>query len=143
MSPDPHPGATRQPEAELWRSALADIPTVFGRLAYLAALHDPATRQYVHPTLSQALGREDADRAMRHSHQRIFMQWLSFSLAEQKSDLDEYLAGFDGLPARLRYRDLPPRNARDVERQLYLTDLETLIELLNFERENAAPIPRW
>ena len=70
------------------------------------------------------------------------MQWLTFSLAEQKSDLDEFLAGFDGQPGRLRYRDLPPRNARDVERQLYLTDLETLIELLNFERESAAPIPR-
>ena len=31
---------------------------------------------------------------------------------------------------------------RDVERQLYLTDLETLLELLHFDRENALPIPR-
>ena len=138
MSITLNPGPARQPAAELWRNALSRIPTVFGRLAYLATLHDPATRQYAHPTLSQTLGREDADRILRHSHHRVFMQWLTLSLAEQKADLDEYFAG---PPSALRYRDLPPPNARDVERQLYLTDLETLLELLPFEGGNGGPIP--
>jgi len=32
----------------------------------------------------------------------------------------------------LAYRNLAPPTAREVERQLYITDLETLLELLRF-----------
>jgi hypothetical protein len=41
----------------------------------------------------------------------------------------------------LRYRHLTPPTAREVERQLYLTDLETLLELSRFEPGGASSIP--
>jgi hypothetical protein len=126
----------------LWRNTLSHIPTIFGQLAYLATLRDPATGQYGHPALTKTLGIEEADRALRHSHHRVFMQWLMLSLADQKSDLDEFLDGSGGPPDNWNYRDLPPQNIRDVERLLYLTDLETLLELLSFERENAPGNPK-
>jgi hypothetical protein len=47
--------------------------------------------------------------------------------------LDEYLDTAGGPRYALAYRNLVPASARDVERQLYLTDLETLLELLRFE----------
>ena len=44
-----------------------------------------------HPPLSQIVGREITDRTLCHSHHEIFSEWLGFSLALQKADLDEYL----------------------------------------------------
>jgi hypothetical protein len=119
---------------DVWRHALNQIPSVFGQLVYLASLRDRTTGQYSHPMLNQALGLEDADRTLCHSHHQIFSRWLSFSLEDQKRDLDEFLSARENASSLLRYRELIPGSARDVERQLYLTDLETLLELVRFER---------
>jgi hypothetical protein len=107
-----------------------EIPTLFGRLVLLSSLRDPATGEYSHPSLARLWDPEEVDRTIRVSHQQVFQQWLGFRLAEQKADLDEYLNEAGGPRHALAYRHLPPNAARDVERQLYLTDLETLLELL-------------
>lgn len=130
----------RTPAAVVWRKTLTQIPTVFGRLVFLASLRDPSTGRYSHEALEHLLGPDDADRTLLNSHHQVFSEWLGFSLAEQKSDLDDYLNGA-GSWNELNYRNLAPSTARDVERQLYLTDLETLLELLKFERGGAFLFP--
>ena len=125
--------------ADAWRRALSEIPTVFGRLTYLASLRDPVTGVYSHELLSQAMNGEEADRTLRQAHHQVFFQWLTFNLADQKADLDEYF-GENPLLSVAEYRDLAPRSARGVERQLYFSDLETLLELWKAER-SAFPIP--
>ena len=91
------------------------------------------------------LGPEDTDRSIRHSHYQVFSEWLGFSLAEQKDDISEYLRTANGQRSRLQsmllYRQLIPASAREVERQLYLTDLETLLELLRAEHPGASSAP--
>jgi len=131
----PEPAAG--PAAELWRKTLQRIPTHFGRLVFLASLRDLSGR-YAHPPLSQIVGHEITDRTLRHSHHEIFSQWLSFSLSRQKADLDEYQHASFSPPDLATYRDLMPGSAHQVERQLYLTDLETLMELLRFEHDAAS-----
>ncbi len=126
------------PAAELWRKTLQRIPTHFGRLVFLASLRDTLTGRYAHPPLSQIVGREITDRTLCHSHHEIFAQWLSFSLSRQKADLDEYLLSSHPLFDLAIYRDLMPGSAHQVERQLYLTDLETLLELLRFEHDGVS-----
>jgi hypothetical protein len=106
------------------------VPTIFGRLAYLASLRDPSNGRYYHPVLSPALGSEEADTTLRKSHYQVFSQWLSFGLAEQKADLVEFLESAEARMEIGRYREFPPPTARDVERQLFITDLETVLELL-------------
>jgi hypothetical protein len=122
-----------EPAGDVWRKTLSRIPTLFGRLVFLASLWDPDRNCYDHPSLTSLLGPQDADRMLCHSHHRAFTQWISSSLAEQKADLDAYVNG-GGSPSRLlqQYRNLVPEKARDVERQLYLTDLETLMALLRY-----------
>lgn len=134
--------SAREPAAELWRRTLSQIPTVFGRLVYLASLRDTDTNRYAHPSLNSLLSQEDADRTLCHSHHQVFSQWIGSSLAEQKGDLDEYVRDTGGKRYLLQqYRDLVPPTARDVERQLYLTDLETLVELLRYGNSEVFAIP--
>ncbi len=135
--------------ADLWRHTLAQIPTIFGRLVYLATLRNGNTGAYEHYGLAQIFGDEEADRTLRQSHMQIFNEWLCFSLEQQKSDLEEYLSSLEGgtrtvLGTWIRlspYRGLVPTNAREVEKQLYTTDLETVLELLRYEYDVASPDP--
>lgn len=129
--------SARTPATVLWRKTLSQVPTVFGRLAFLASLRDSTSGRYSHEALLRLLGPEDTDRALCNSHHQVFSEWLRFSLAEQKTDLDEYLSSAGVSRLALNYRHLVPPTARDVERQLYLTDLETLLELLRYERGDA------
>jgi hypothetical protein len=108
---------------------------------FLSGLRDPLTGSYAHPPLSQIVGREITDRTLNQSHHEVFSEWLSCSLARQKADLDEYLTGTRAPFDVARYRDLVPTAAHQVERQLYLTDLETLLELLRFEHGGAYSAP--
>ena len=122
----------RRPATETWRSTLSRTPTLFGRLVFLASLRNPKNGRYSHDALD-GIPTDDADRTLRNSHQQVFQQWISSGLAEQKCDLEEYLGAVGGSWPALTYRDLIPSTAHEVERQLYLTDLETLLELLRSE----------
>ncbi len=123
---------------DAWRQTLLGIPTLFGRLAYLASLRDPASGNYHHQALDAVLGPEETDRALGRRHRRLFSDWLAHSMAEQRADLDQYLRT-TGAPRDLRqFHHLIPPNARDVERQLFLADLDTLAQLLHFQAGGAA-----
>lgn len=135
------PETSRIAGSELWRKTLLQIPTLFGRLVFLASLRDGVTGHYYHQGLAQSVGAEDADRSLCASHHQVFQQWLGFSLEEQRADLDEYLSTSAGPRYALPYRKLVPPMARDVERQLYVADLETLLELLKFEKGGAFSSP--
>jgi len=135
--------------ADLWRNTLSQIPTLFGRLVYLSSLRDSNSGSYEHYGLAQVFGAREADRTLRQSHTQAFASWLNLNLEQQKSDLEDYLAGLeediDAILAnwiRLApYRNLIPARAREVERQLYLTDLEVVLELLKFDHDVASPDP--
>lgn len=133
----------------LWRHTLDQIPSVFGRLFYLASLRNSNSGQYEHFGLAQRFGAESADQVLRESHVRIFNQWLSYGLQEQKLDLEEYLSDVDAdLPAVIAnwirvapYQTCPPAETRQVERELFLSDLGRILEMLRFEHAVASPDP--
>ncbi len=135
--------------ADVWRRTLSQIPTVFGRLVYLASLRDPNSGRYEHFGLAQMFGEQAADLALRQSHIESFKQWLSFNLEQQMQDLDRYLAGLHPDPRTVLdtwwrvqpYRNLIPAAAAEAERRLYLADLETLLEVLRSEYGVACPDP--
>jgi hypothetical protein len=120
-------------ERSLFR-AVTQIPTIFGRLVYLASLRNSDSGRYSHQILNGVLDSEESDRTLCHSHHQVFSRWLTFCLEEQKNDLEEYLNSTGVSEAVLNYPDLIPRSSREVERQLYITDLETVLELLRLEQ---------
>ncbi len=126
---------------DLWSRTLAQVPTTFGRIAYLASLRDPDTGRYEHFGLAQIYSEEEADRALGSSHLQAFSEWLNYPLEQQKSDLEEYLGSLGKDRRRLLdtwsslapYRNLLPTRASQAEQQLFLSDLELILDLLRSE----------
>ena len=80
---------------DLFRHTLSRVPTIYGKLAYLASLKDSSTGSYRHHGLSATFGREDAANALRESHRQIFTEWLNTSLSEKYEDLTQYIAALE------------------------------------------------
>lgn len=139
----------RSAAADLWRNTISQIPTVFGRLVYLASLRNPNSGCYEHHGLALVFGEDEANKALKNSHAAVFAEWLSFNIEQQKADLDLYLSGlFEDkrvvIETWLRlapYRNLLPASVRGLERRLYIADFTALLELLKGAFGVADPDP--
>jgi hypothetical protein len=133
---------------DLWKHTLSRIPAVFGKLAYLASLRDTNSGAYRHHGLTSLFGREESVRALRESHEQAFLEWIGFPLAEKSRDLEQYFAGLEEsretvvehwLRSRI-YATYAPGSARTMERELFLSDLEALLQTIrNAAAESAQP----
>lgn len=114
---------------------VAEIPSTFGRIVYLAGLREGAT--YSHYGLSLTHTPADVAAAAKKAHKAIFNEWLNFSLEEQHADIELYLAT-DLRRKRLTicnwavnapWELLPPASAEGPEIQLFSADLSALLKL--------------
>lgn len=136
----------QRPSQDLWRRTLAQIPSVFGRLDYLARLRDPNSGVYQHHGLAQIFGVEEADQALRESHEICFREWLKMSLEYQRTDLALFFSGLvverhTLIETWLRlahYRNLMPAAAGEPERAHFLGDIEVLLQGLKNGRADGA-----
>lgn len=135
--------------SDLWRNTLSQIPSVYGRLVYLTGLRDSNSGRYEHHGLALIFGEKDANDALRKSHRASFEEWLSFTLEQQKADLDLYLSDLFSIKRTVvenwlrlaPYKNLAPAGAGAAERALFLADFETLLQLLKSESGAASPDP--
>ena len=126
---------------DVWSRTLSQIPTTFGRVAYLAGLRNENSGYYQHFGLAQRYSDEEADRVLWLSHEQVFAEWLNYPLEQQRQDLEEHLRSVEGeqqvvLETWLTltpYRNLIPAGTREAERLLYITDLELILEILRNE----------
>lgn len=132
---------------DLWRRTLQQIPSLYGRLVYLASLRHPNTDRYEHHGFAARFGEEKADRVLRSNHEEVFQDWLSLSVREKKDDLNTYLSSIDDNKRLvvetwlkiMPFRNLLPGAARGVEGDLFLVDFRVLLELLRSEYGAAEP----
>ena len=139
----------RSAAADLWRNTISQIPTVFGRLVYLASLRNPNNGRYEHHGLGLVFGEDEANKALKNSHSAVFAEWLSFNIEQQKADLDLYLAGlFEDRRVVVEtwirlapYRNLLPTGVHTADKRLYLADFSALLDLLKAATGVAEPDP--
>jgi hypothetical protein len=135
--------------ADVWRNTLSRIPSLFGRLSYLAGLRDPDTGRYEHHGLELVFGKNEAHNALRRSHTEVFGEWIKLDLAGQHADLLLHLSGveedrrkvMDNWLELKHYQTLAPASIRGVERRLFLADLRALIQVLRNEPDVSAANP--
>jgi hypothetical protein len=123
---------------DLWKNTLSGIPTAYGRMVYLASLRDLNSGVYRHHGLSVVFGRDESAKALKENHEQVFADWLNLSLAAKYKDLLAYLTSAEDPPRLviehwLRskvYRAQPPNSARTMERELFVQDMEVLLETI-------------
>jgi len=115
------PPDSHSPLQEVWRESLNTIPTIFGRLVYLRSLPD------------------HTDLVIGYAALQVFSYWLRLGISEQLRDLRTWIGSTGNRPP-VDYARLVPAAARDVERQLFLTDMETLLGLLRVEGDTAPAV---
>ena len=135
----------RDPVADLWKHTLSKIPTIYGRLVYLAGLRDSRTGVYQHYGLAETFGREESKRTLLESHRQVFAEWLALSLAEKTANLRSYLVSAEESTEESSKRILThwllsgqhrvqfPDTASAAERALFHQELDLLVELLRAE----------
>jgi hypothetical protein len=123
---------------ESWRRTVGKIDTFLGRLAYLASLRNMNTGTYEHFGLAEKVGAAEVDSLIRRNHLEVFQQWLCFNLERQKEELQTYFEGLEGDRREILsnwlvlgpYATWIPADSRDVERKLFYSDLETVLEVI-------------
>ena len=136
----------RSASGDLWKNTLSRIPTVYGRLAYLASLRDQNSGIYRHHGLSTLFGREESCKALRESHVIVFQEWLNLPLSEKYVELTGYLNSLEDsskvvLDHWIRagsYKNLLPDGARKPEIELFSRDLAALVEVVRNGLNGAA-----
>jgi hypothetical protein len=134
---------------ESWRRTIGGISTLLGRLAYLASLRNVNTGFYEHFGLAERVGATEVDNLIRRSHLETFQQCLCFNLERQKEELEAYFSGLEGDRREILsnwlvlgpYAAWVPAESRDVERKLFYTDLEMVLELIRTESGVASRDP--
>lgn len=127
----------RSAAADLSKNTLARIPTLFGRLTYLASLRDPNSGIHRHHGLASIFGREESRLALQQHHETVFLEWLTLSLERKREEFAEFLEGLDAPRravidhwAKVRaYQAHVPASARESERELFFAEFEVLLEM--------------
>ena len=135
--------------ADSWRRTLSGISTRLGRLEYLASLRNAHSGLYEHFGLAQRVGAEKADDLIRQSHDEVFQQWLALEQADQLHEAESYLESVGGDKRELLrtwlalqpYSGWVPADSRDVERELFLTDMADVLEALRTDYQVASRDP--
>ena len=122
-------------------TTLAGIPTLFGRLAYIASLRDLSSGRYEHAGLSALYSDEPLQQALQFCHEQVFERILETSLEHQLADLRTCLEAMQGgltvaVPHWLgmeAYRVLLPEKSPDYLKELFCSNTRVLLELLHKE----------
>ena len=136
----------RRADSDLWLHSLSQIPTLTGRLVYLATLRNPISGRYEHHGLSLLFGEEDSEKAIRQSHRKVFLEWLSEGLTAKVDDVDNYLMGTGEEVAEViahwlraaAWNGFLPETIAAAEKSLYASDMRNVLTILSSRTGGAA-----
>ena len=126
-------------------TTLAAVPTLYGRLAYLASLRDLSSGRYHHDGLAALYPDESIQEALKLCHEQVLERILETPLARQEEDLRTCLSAMEGgLGTAIEhwqrmesYRMLLPEESPAYLKDLFCSNLRALLEVLQTERSRS------
>jgi hypothetical protein len=122
---------------EITRQILDQASGDFGKLVLLSSLASDHAGWYHHAGFGKAVPACLASWVLRCTHEQVFLRWLDSPLEEQWTAVREHLAARHrqntGTPRERQAASveaLIPGVARQPERELFLSDLELVLSLL-------------
>jgi hypothetical protein len=117
---------------------LDSLPNDLTRLLYLASLRDCNSGCYLHPQLSQRIGMEAADEALRACHEQVFQRLLTTPTAGYVQQLEEYIrytrtertAVLETWKSLQAYRATVPLRALPIYSELFCLNIELALIIL-------------
>ena len=115
---------------------LEPLDGAYQRLAYISGLRQPSSGRYVHDQLQVVYTPEHVDQVLGRCHEEVFERLLEMPLTSQEQDLRQQLNSLPGPLAekvkrcRESSRDWIPPNAPTYLKDLFVSNLEVLLELL-------------
>jgi hypothetical protein len=124
--------------ADLVRSALSTISSPLERLIFVTSLRDPKTGDYRERVLALKFGRAEVDHVLSAEHRAIFEAWLCLNLQQQTLELEHHVSNQEAPPPAVldewthqkSYQQLTPPGAMQAQRELFVTDMETILNIL-------------
>ena len=138
---------TRRVVEDFTARTLAAIPSEFGKLLYVTSLCDLSSGRYLHEGLVARFPPEAVQQALGFCHQELFLRLLEMPLEQQEWDLRSCMAAMEGdyqtMLRRWRetefYRSLIPADSPVYLRELFLSNVRTLLDLLLEEQAKLGP----
>jgi len=129
--------------------ALEYLPAAFSQLAFLSSVRDSYTGRYLHEGWCSIASREEVHRVLQQTHQGVFDRVLGLPLVEVRRELSEYFrsaseAGPEEAAAQVwleleSHRDMIPQGCSPLDRDLFLSQVRTALEMLVSARESPPP----
>lgn len=121
-----------------WDRTVEAVSGLFGKLVYLAGLRDDSTGQYKHYGFSHRYSDELTSTVLRSTHEEIFSEWLTLPIEEQRREIESHWSDQGSDPNLVvdswlllePYRRLIPASALPAERDLYLSDIEVVLDVI-------------
>jgi hypothetical protein len=137
--------------ADFWGDQVAQIPTAFGTVSYIASFRNRLTGAYHDGDSARRYGETETTRVLQKLHTRAFADWLSLNLEQQTRDAARHLASAPDAAAKLTgdFRELvgllspPGARTEDIQRfsQYLASILDTLVPAKAPEpRSEPAPV---
>jgi len=130
---------------DLTANYLEPLNGAYQRLAYLSDLREITDGRYVHAELASLYGADAVDQVVAECHEEVFERLLEMPLSTQAADLRGYLSSLAGTweenvgLCRQKCQDWVPLKAPNYLRELYVSNLDVLLELLLEDTSRARP----
>lgn len=122
--------------ADSWGDQVAQIPTAFGTLTFLAGFRNRLTGAHHDGDSARRYGEQETARVLQKLHVRAFADWLSLNLEQQTRDAARYLGSTEGAAAKLTgdFRELvgllAPAGTKTEEIQRFSQYLAAILDTL-------------
>jgi len=97
----------RRAALDLWKHTLGHIPSLFGKMIYLASLRDAKSGAFRHYGLEEIYGQRRVRQLLESTYIEMVQAWRALSTAQQDADLEHHVGSLQRTRLRQSQTGVP------------------------------------